>query len=107
MYQDKANGFDFQVYTYSDEIAKTVIRKVIEMAGKAYNNDKFRFTTPERNTDPTPPQTRILGELISEPQWRPNVFVTFDHAYVNLWNDNHKRVLVDASGLQINPIFHV
>ncbi|WP_375497053.1 hypothetical protein [uncultured Nostoc sp.] len=107
LYLDKPNGFDFQVYAYSDEIAKTVIRKVIELTTKTYVNDKFRFTTPERNTDPTPPQVRVLGELVPEPQWRPNVFVTFDHAYANVWNDKSKRVLVDASGLQVNPIFHV
>ncbi|MBL1199904.1 MAG: hypothetical protein FWK04_12650 [Nostoc sp. GBBB01] len=92
-------GLNLQVYCHTEEIAETVVKKVITHRSFSFDNDIFKFSKPNRNSDPTPGNITILGNSVQKPVWRPTVFVEFDHASINLHNDTKIRILVDLSGL--------
>lgn len=92
-------GLNLQIYCHTEEIGETVVKKILSHRNLTFDNDIFKYSKPNRNTDPTPGSITILGNSVSKPVWRPTVFVEFDHASINLHNDSQIRVLCDLSGL--------
>lgn len=104
-YVKPEEGLNLQIYSHTEEIGETVVRKILSHRNLTFDNDIYKFTKPNRNSDPTPETIMILGESQQKPVWRPTVFVEFDHAKINLHNDTQIRVLCDASGLHTNFLY--
>lgn len=103
-YTKPEDGFHLQVYGYSKQDGRAVVEDVVGFAGKTFSAKHLKYSDPERSNTETPEKMRILGELRDEPKWRPNAYVTAAYAYATIWNDNNIRMLVDNTGLQVNPI---
>jgi hypothetical protein len=104
-YVSPSEGLHLQIYGHTEEIGETVIKKVLSHRNLTFDNNIFKSTTPKRNSDSTPGTVNILGEPREKPVWRPTVFVEFEHASINLHNDNVIRILCDVSGLYPNPVY--
>lgn len=104
-YVNPSEGLNLQIYCHSEEIGETVIKKVLSHRNMGFDNDILKFSKPNRNTDLTPGNITILGEVRQKPIWRPTVFVEFDHASINLHNDTQVRTLCDLSGTYANPFY--
>ncbi|MBD2204940.1 hypothetical protein H6G33_04225 [Calothrix sp. FACHB-1219] len=104
-YVKPEDGLNLQIYAHTSEIGETVARKIIAHRNLTFDDNIFKFTTPNRNSDTTPGTITILGETQQKPIWRPTVFVEFEHASINLHNDTQIRVLCDLSGTYANPMY--
>lgn len=104
-YVKPEEGLNLQIYCHTEEIGETVVKKVLAHRNLTFDNDIYKFSKPNRNSDPTPGNITIMGNSVQKPVWRPTVFVEFDHAYINLHGDTQKRILCDLSGLHPNALY--
>ncbi|MBD2503129.1 hypothetical protein [Anabaena azotica] len=104
-YTQPEEGLHLQIYSHTEEIGETVVKKILQHRNLTFDEKFFKFTKPSRNSDPTPGNIVILGETKEKPVWRPTVFVEFTHAMINLHGDTQVRCLCDISGEYANPIY--
>lgn len=80
LYQDKEHGYFLQIYVINESEGIEVVRKVLSIQGHTYDEDKFRFTQPKRNSLNTVTNKVIAGETYKKLRWRPTATVRFQWA---------------------------
>lgn len=98
------DGFHLQTYVYDDAEGERVVKEIVQLAGKTWDENYFKVTDPRRSNTTTRSTVRILGKTRTEPKWRPTVFVEASYAYVNIHGEPNPVILVDQTGLQVNPL---
>lgn len=94
-YKDPEHGYDLQIYALSKTEGERVVRKILDIQNHTFVTDKFKFTTPERDSDNTPGTVTILGDTVDKPRWRPAAKVRFSYANLIIWNRKDPIRLLD------------
>lgn len=95
-YKDAERGYDLQIYALSKPEGEQVIKKILDIQNHPWDADKFKHTTPERDSDNTPGTVTILGESTDKPRWRPSALVRFSYANLIVWNRKEPIRIVSA-----------
>ena len=94
-YKDWENGYDLQIYALNKTEGEQVVKKILDIQNHPWDANKFKFTTPEKDSDNTPGTVTILGETEDKPRWRPTAKVRFSYANLIVWNRKQPIRLVD------------
>lgn len=103
-YESPKDGVHLQLYTYDEQTAEAVAKKILGSIDKQFDDNIFKTTKPKRsNTEPLE-QITILGKQKNAPQWRPNITVYAKRAYINIWSDDDIHPIVERVGNKFVPI---
>jgi len=83
-YQDKKLGYWLQIYANTESDAELLIKKVLSIQNHIFDNDKFKCSTPKKESDSTPGSTVILGQRRRRHRYRPIKSVRFRYATLNI-----------------------
>jgi hypothetical protein len=103
-YIDKKNGFHLQIYGYDEAEGERLARAVVKLADKTFDEDNLKHTHPKRSNSISSDTTTILGKTRKKPKWRPSAIVEAAYAYAIIHNEPNPVMLVDQTGLVINPL---
>jgi hypothetical protein len=96
-YKDKKKGYYFILGTNTEDEAKAIIRKTMDLKSDTPDWNKLFESRSKRNfTEKT--TKRIAGETIEMPTLRPEGKVFFSHAQLNVPGEAKNRILVDTTG---------
>ena len=107
-YADKSKGYYFQLTVQSEDEAKKVIEKVIDVQNSGvpdweqylrYHKDKRDYTTAGT--------VAVMGETIRKPRKRPSAKVEFAYAELFIPGTTKPIVLVDRTGKKHNALRYV
>lgn len=103
-YTDIENGYDFQLYTLSENEGEQVVRKIIGIRNHTFDESKFKVSIPKKTSDNVTENITILGKSTKKHRWRPTAKVRFLYAHLLIHNRPEPVCLVDRTGLKRNPI---
>jgi hypothetical protein len=103
-YRDNANGYNLQIYAYSESEARELIQKILSLNEHTLENDFLTVHTPEQSNLTTPPHKTIYGKSRKMSRWRPNAVVRFRYAALKIHGLPNDIILIDNSGRHRNPL---
>ncbi|HLO85851.1 MAG TPA: hypothetical protein VK203_12705 [Nostocaceae cyanobacterium] len=103
-YIDKKNGFHLQIYGLNAAEGEKVARDVVKLADKTFDEDILKETNPKRSNTTSNGTIKILGKTKKKPKWRPSVVVEAAYAYALIHGEPNPIMLVDQTGLVVNPM---
>lgn len=104
LYDDPENGYHLQIYALSKAEGIEVVKKILDIQNHTYDDENFRCTEPERDTDNTPGTETILAKSIKKSRWRPTGAVRFKYADLIIANLADPICLCDMTGMRANPV---
>lgn len=105
-YIEPERGYRLKTLAPSDEVAKHLVRALLEIQDHTPNWTYFRAVLNDSPNETYPSVTdkiNILGELTNEPEQRPNCTVRFRYATIQL-PPAKPRTLIDRTGKRANPL---
>lgn len=96
-YQDKKEGYQFILATDTEDEARAVIRKAMDLKNDTPDWNRLRESRSKQNFSERKTK-RVGGETIIMPTLRPEGRVYFSHAELNVTGVAKNKVLVDTSG---------
>lgn len=105
-YLDKKNGYDFRIPVMERSEGERVIKAVLNLRNHTFEEDRLRFSEPQRSNTVAPKTVTILGKKRKENRWRPNAIVSFQWAelYLHGLKPTEQPILVDCSGTKRNAL---
>ena len=102
--KDSENGLNLNILCIKEQDGTAIIKKIYEVLGKTYNEDKCTTVNPERNSVNTPGNQTILNTTVKKKRWRPTANVRFTHAVALIHGLSKPIVLVDRTGRYLDVL---
>ena len=96
-YADQENGYNFQIYVDSKEIAKDVIQEILGIESKVPDWDFLKINSAEQDYSLITGTQTILGEKFRKRRYRPTGWVHFVKAELHLHGRTMSVALVSRS----------
>lgn len=106
-YVDKENGYNFWTLVLNEAEGEQLVKKILSIRNHAFDEDKFRANTPNKNPLNNPGNILILGETAKKARWRPTGRVRFMYADLMIRNKMEPICLVDRSWARSRAIERV
>ena len=97
-YRDFENGYLLSLNAYSEQEAREVIRKVLNLQEHTLDDSKLTINQLGEAPDIVPANQMIYGRSRRPPRKRPVGYVRFIYAQVHIWGIQEAIFLVDRSG---------
>lgn len=102
--KDSENGLNLTILCINETEGTGIIKKIYDILGKPYDENKCSTVTPERNSVNVPGNRTILGTTVKEKRWRPTGNVRFTYAVALVHGLSKSVVLVDRTGRYLDVL---
>lgn len=102
--KDSENGLNLNILCINEQDGTEIIKKIYNVLGKTYNEEKCTTVNPERNSVNTPGNQTILNTTVKKKRWRPTANVRFTHAVALVHGLSKSIVLVDRTGRYLDVL---
>ncbi len=107
-YRDRDLGYNLKLYAISDEVAETVIKKILAIRNHTFDSDNFTPSMPRRKSENNPTGTTLVyGKQVKKPRWRPTAKVRFRYASLHIHGLTQDVMLVDTTGKHRDALIRV
>jgi hypothetical protein len=99
-YKDPPKGYNFQIYSFNEAIAKQLIRDCLSINEDSLKDELLSIHTSTQPSEayPTlPPRKNVMGEMVQQPRKRPVATVAFRYAQLHLPGRIKPVTLVDTT----------
>ena len=102
--KDSENGLNLNILCINESDGTAIIKKIYDVLGKTYDEDKCTTVNPERNSVNLPGNQTILSTTVKKRRWRPTANVRFTHAVALIHGLPKSVVLVDRTGRYLDVL---
>lgn len=106
-YTDKEKGYQLQILAFSEQEARNLINKILDIQGHSFQAKRFNKSENDNPSEAypiLPPNQTILGDLTREPRRRPVATVRFQYSQANIWGRPGLIPLYDRSFTFLNAL---
>ncbi|MTJ50904.1 hypothetical protein FJR05_24855 [Dolichospermum sp. UHCC 0259] len=106
-YIDLENGFDLRILAISKAEGVSIVKSVLKILDKTYNDDFFQFIENTKTYPSTPGTHLVYGKQVKKSRQRPTADVKFTHAQLIIPGQIKPVNLVSVAGRVRNAIENV
>lgn len=104
-YKDPELGLNSNVLAISEAEGIEVLKKLIDVTGGVYDEDKCTDHNPKRDSVTNPTSTeKVYGKLQKKTRWRPVANCRFQYAVLTIARLQYRVILVDRSKTYLNAL---
>lgn len=105
VYKDPEYGIDSRILALSEAEGIEVIKKLLDVVGAVYDDDKCNVVNPKKDSESNPTGTELVyGRQQKKTRWRPTANCRFQYAVLTIHKLQYRLILVDRSKKYLNAL---